>query len=155
MVAGGHVGGPKRRSGANRAVSGRPIAFGPDVFWDRIDPESRRRGGVAREGRCRLGRGGAGRVNNPYVKSVLAEGMAQLGDVGGALHLIDRAGRGAGLERALVLCRNSPHLRLAARVQGRPGRGGAQLHRLARLGTATAGEIRGAAHRDELSSVAA
>jgi len=28
--------------------------------------------------------------------------MAQLGDVGGGLHLIDRAGRGAELERALV-----------------------------------------------------
>jgi predicted ATPase len=32
---------------------------------------------------------GGGRINNPYLKSVLADGMAQLGDLHGALHLID------------------------------------------------------------------
>ena len=32
---------------------------------------------------------GGGRVCNPYCRSVLAEGMAQLGDLDGALHLID------------------------------------------------------------------
>jgi hypothetical protein len=34
---------------------------------------------------------GGGRVGNPYWKSVLAEGMAQLGNFGGALQLIDEA----------------------------------------------------------------
>jgi class 3 adenylate cyclase len=32
---------------------------------------------------------GGGRANSPYRKSVLVEGMAQLGDLNGALHLID------------------------------------------------------------------
>jgi predicted ATPase len=34
---------------------------------------------------------GGGRVGNPYWKSVLAEGMAQLGNLAGALQLIDEA----------------------------------------------------------------
>jgi hypothetical protein len=34
---------------------------------------------------------GGGRASSPYYKSVLAEGMAQLGDVAGALHLVDEA----------------------------------------------------------------
>jgi hypothetical protein len=34
---------------------------------------------------------GGGRVGNPYWKSVLAEGMAQLGNLAGALELIDEA----------------------------------------------------------------
>jgi class 3 adenylate cyclase/predicted ATPase len=53
-----------------------------------------RRGQVA-EGMASLERGRAlweqsgGRVSNPYLKSVLAEGMAQVGDLAGALDLID------------------------------------------------------------------
>jgi class 3 adenylate cyclase/tetratricopeptide (TPR) repeat protein len=48
------------------------------------------------EGMASLERGlafweeGGGRVSNPYLKSVLAEGMAQLGDIDGALELIDQ-----------------------------------------------------------------
>jgi class 3 adenylate cyclase/tetratricopeptide (TPR) repeat protein len=55
-----------------------------------------RKGRVA-EGMALLGRGlavwegGGGRVNSPYGKSALAEGMAQLGDLAGALVLIDEA----------------------------------------------------------------
>jgi class 3 adenylate cyclase len=55
-----------------------------------------RKGQIA-EGMASLGRGlalweeGGGRTNSPYYKSVLAEGTAELGDLEGALDLIDEA----------------------------------------------------------------
>jgi predicted ATPase len=55
------------------------------------------RTGRVAEGMASLERGlavweeGGGRANSPYCKSVLAEGMAQLGDLRGALYLIDEA----------------------------------------------------------------
>ena len=55
------------------------------------------RSGQVAEGRASLERGlaaweeGGGRVCSPYLKSVLAEGMAQAGDLAGALVLIDEA----------------------------------------------------------------
>ena len=64
--------------------------FVPTRFWNWIDPE-----GPNRRGMALLERGlavweeGGGRVCTPYFKSVLAEGMAQAGDLAGALVLID------------------------------------------------------------------
>jgi predicted ATPase len=55
------------------------------------------RKGQTAEGTALLERGlavwekGGGGVGNPYLRSVLGEGMAQLGDVAGALDLVDEA----------------------------------------------------------------
>src|SRR6516164_2008662 len=55
-----------------------------------------RKGQIA-EGTALLGRGltvweeGGGRVGSPYLKSVLAEGMAELGNITRALDLVDEA----------------------------------------------------------------
>ena len=96
---------------------------------------------------------GGGRCSSPFSKSVLAEGMAELGDLDGALDLIDESIaqiERPGWEERSSIRRNPPDQGLSALAQGRPGRGGAQLRRLARLGPAAAGEVLGAADRDEL-----
>ena len=99
---------------------------------------------------------GGGRVCNPYCRSVLAEGMAQHGDLDGALHLIDAVI--AEIERPDRQERQdyAEALRIkGSLLEGRSGRGGTQLPRLARLGAATTGEILGAAHRDQLRPASA
>ena len=70
-----------------------------------------RKGQIA-EGTALLGRGltvweeGGGRVGSPYLKSVLAEGMAELGNITRALDLVDEAivqiGR-PGWEGAIIM----------------------------------------------------
>jgi hypothetical protein len=90
---------------------------------------------------------GGGRATSPYMKSVLAEGTAQAGDLAEALDLIDEV-----IARASLLCGSAPHQRPAAFVEGRSGSWGAQLPRLARLGAAATGEVLGTAHCDQLAA---
>jgi hypothetical protein len=96
---------------------------------------------------------GGGRQGRPTLKSGLAEGMAQHGDLAGALVLIVEAiaqNRETGLGRAELLCPDPPDQGPAARAEERSGGSGAHLPRFARLGTAAPGEILGTAHRGEL-----
>ena len=86
----------KRAEEAERAGSRKQPALpdgvlAPSLVRHCIDPEgpNRRRDGFAREGPRRLGGRAVVESGSPYWKSVLAEGMAQLGDLDGALDLID------------------------------------------------------------------
>jgi hypothetical protein len=61
-----------------------------NLFWNRVDPEGPgcRRTALLERGISVWEQSG-GRVGNPGFKPVLAEGMAEVGDLAGALVLID------------------------------------------------------------------
>ncbi len=88
----------------------------------------------------------------PYYRAVLAEGLALSGDSAGGLRLIEESltqiARPGWEERS--------HLAEVLRLKGwmlcaprRPGRRGAELSGLARLGTPATGEVLGITHRDQ------
>jgi hypothetical protein len=94
-----------------------------------------------------------GRALLPYRKSVLAEGKAELGDLAAALDLVDQAI--AQVERPgweeRYYCAEILRIKgwLLSLIGGLPAPERAYC-RLARLGAAAAGEILGAADRDQL-----
>jgi predicted ATPase len=85
----------KRVAEADRVGRENSLPFVTDCLVDMHSGMGLIRRGQVAEGMASLKRGlaiweeGGGRVYSPYAKSVLAEGMAQLGDLAGALVLID------------------------------------------------------------------
>ena len=115
---------------------------------------NRRRNRIAEQGgACRLGGGRFEKCNVPNLKVVLAEGMARLGDLVGALDLINESV--AQVERPgwEERCCYAEVLRIKGwllSLKGDLEDAERRLSCLARLGAAPAGEIVGAAHRDQL-----
>ena len=87
----------KRVAEADRVGRENSLPFVTDCLVDTWSGMGLIRRGQVAEGIASLERGlavwekGGGRVCSPYLKSVLAEGMAQAGDLAGALVLIDEA----------------------------------------------------------------